>query len=663
MRFLKPYFLTVVLLLLFKPAYAEPLIVKYAEREVDLAPYYFAFPYNIKAISKKNRKIYYTKAEPKGGSYLYVQPWDGDGVFDINTEDAKQVSDVNIDGINFWGREYNKVLDALIVMADEEKREDLNLWLFSEKNSKAVKLTDADLVNSFAQSADHRTVVYISRYGLSDNHEKCLELLTIADNGTISTRKLFCDSDHKIPAKLSSWASLRIDDKYIIFAALRGGSRNNQWIYRYDRLSGDIIRLVGSGGIVATLADENKFLHKLHRTVRLYDIVSGSDIGLHGFKNSLRIVPHNFSIGAMEFGEQTYLYAITKGVSEATFEVFRLLKNKLVKTDGFVISMNAEFVHAEDGTVFIYKESTNTIIDYERIDIDQAGHIQRSDFIKGLTQLNDQLAQCKASHVTYKSVDHIGGFEIKHDIDAILYEPRNPIAVEDRLYVIEAFYGGRNSFSREFHSFCQVGITTLSPVVRGDNRFGSAFENSNNAIKADAPIRDVIAGARYLQSKYEMVDSRRIGTMGYSHGGWAAVRALSYPGPEHFEFGFAIAGAGAYDISQVVDDVPEGKTNIRGWFDREFGNLDTRREHLSYLSATSHMNNIKAPIFLYHGRNDERITVLHSISFAEKLRIANKDHELLIVEGQGHSIQGARNWHEIYGAMFKFLERVNADLK
>ena len=145
--------------------------------------------------------------------------------------------------------------------------------------------------------------------------------------------------------------------------------------------------------------------------------------------------------------------------------------------------------------------------------------------------------------------------------------------------------------------------------------------------------------------------------MGYSHGGWAAVRALSYPGPEHFEFGFAIAGAGVYDISQVVDELPEGKTNIRAWFEEEFGNLKTRREYLSYLSATSHMNNIKAPIFLFHGRNDERITVLHSISFAEKLRIANKDHELVIIEGQGHAMQGARSWHEIYGAMFKFLER------
>ena len=662
MRFFSLTFF-VVMLTPLDHVQADSLIIKYGDREVNLSSYYFAFLYEVQAISIANEKIYYTKREVDGGSYLHVQQWDGDGLFDINAENAKQLSDVNIERINFWNHEYNQILDALIVMADEEKRENLNLWLFSEQNPKAVKLTDADFIYSFAQSADHRTVVYISRYGLSDNHDKCLELLTIADNGTTSTQKLFCDSDHKMPAKLSSWEPLRIDDKYIIFAALRGGSSNNQWLYRYDRLSGDVIRLVGSGGIVAILADGNQFLHKLSRGILLYDIESGSDIGLHLFKNNLTIVPHNFSVGAMEIGEQTYVYAITNGVSETTFEIFRLVENQLVKTDGFVMNMNAEFVHAEDGTIILSKESTNTIIDYEKIDVDQAGRIQRNDFIKGLTQLTDQLTTCKVSLVTYKSVDHIGDFEISYDIEAYLYEPSNPIAADDRLYVIEAFYGGQNSFRPEFHGFCQVGITTLSPVVRGDGRFGSAFENSNNGIKADAPIRDVIAGARYLQSKYEFADSRRIGTMGYSHGGWAAVRALSYPGPEHFEFGFALAGAGVYDLLQIAVGAPEGQTNIRGWFKREFGGLDAGREYLSYLSATSHMDRINAPIFLFHGRNDERITVFHSISFAEQLKAAEKTRELLIIENQGHAMSGAQNRHQVLGAMFTFLEAVNAGLQ
>lgn len=148
MRFFSLTFF-VVMLTPLDHVQADSLIIKYGDREVNLSSYYFAFLYEVQAISIANEKIYYTKREVDGGSYLHVQQWDGNGQFDINTKAAKQVTDVDIDGIDFWDRKYNKVLDALIVRADEEKREDFNLWLFSERNPQAVKLTDADYIYSF----------------------------------------------------------------------------------------------------------------------------------------------------------------------------------------------------------------------------------------------------------------------------------------------------------------------------------------------------------------------------------------------------------------------------------------------------------------------------------------------------------------------------------
>ena len=644
----------------FQSAQAEPLIIKYGDREVDLAPYYFAFPYNFREVSIESGKIYYTKDDPDGGSYLYVQPWNASELFDFKVETAKHVTGVDIEGINFWGRRYNKVLDALIVEADEAKREDINLWLFSEQNSDAIKLTDVDYIYDFAQSPDHHTIAYTSRYGASDDQEGCLELLTITDGDRTSTEKLFCDSDNKIPAKLNWWAPLRIDDKNIIFTALANGERRSKILYRYDRLAEEVTKIASSSdgswlGVINTWEDEAQVLYALDKQLFLHDIASGSNVKLHEFENSFRIV-------TSEIGDRKYLQATTKDVSKTTYEVFALENNSLVKTDGFVIDMNVGFEHAENDIVILYKASADTFVDFEKIEIDLSGRILRSAIIKGLEELNNRLTQCEVSLVTYSYVDTYGGVETHLDVDAYLYEPRTPIAAEDSLYVIEAFYGGGNWFSRGYHSMCKVGITVLSPVVRGDSRFGSEFETLNDGINADAPIRDVIAGARYLQSKFSLTDSNRIGTMGFSHGGWAAVRALSFPGPEHYEFGFALAGAGIYDVLQMADGTPEGQTNIRGWFDKEFGDLDTAREQLAYLSATSHMDRIKAPIFLYHGRNDERITVLHSMSFAERLHDAKKDHELVIIEDQGHSIRGAKNWHQIYGAMFKFLENVNAGL-
>lgn len=82
---------------------------------------------------------------------------------------AEQVTDIDIERINFWDHSYNKVLDALIVRAEDANREDINLWAFSERSQTAVKLTDADHIYSFAQSSDHRSVAYTSHVGFGSH--------------------------------------------------------------------------------------------------------------------------------------------------------------------------------------------------------------------------------------------------------------------------------------------------------------------------------------------------------------------------------------------------------------------------------------------------------------------------------------------------------------
>ena len=91
--------------------------------------------------------------------------------------------------------------------------------------------------------------------------------------------------------------------------------------------------------------------------------------------------------------------------------------------------------------------------------------------------------------------------------------------------------------------------------------------------------------------------------------------------------------------------------------------MTSQRDHLANISPGRHTNRISVPIFLYHGRNDERITVRHSISFAKKLELANLKYKFEIIEEQGHGISGAKNWHQLYSAMFTFLDDVNKDLK
>lgn len=643
------------------PLEASELPLKFGGRQVDLAPYYFEFPYSIKAISLKNEKIYYSKDTPAGGSRLFVQTWDPSKLFKIDSENASPVTGINLGKINFWRRAYNEALDGLVVAADEDKGERTNLWLFSDRTSKPVKLTNADYIYNFTQSEDGRTIAYLTRYGSSDHSEGCLEILNIGDNREVTTRKLLCDSENRIQAKLNWWAGLRFDEQGIVFTALADGDRKKQELYHYSMATGAASMIVSGHGsswmsVLSEWREPHRFLFVRDQDLFVHDLASGRETHLRKFKNSVS------GSGTLTNAGRQFFYIVTRDIADSTFELFYLDGDELHTTAKFESPTKLSVLDTDADLLILFKQSAGTLLDFETVRIDEAGAIERSQMIAGIAGINDRLANCNVSPVKYSYLDEGLDAPDKRDVDAYLYEPRDEIAPDKRLFVIEAFYGGKNRFTRGFHSLCKVGITTLSPVVRGDNRFGAKFEQSNDGENADAPIRDVLAGARYLQSKFALADGRRIGTFGYSHGGWAAVRSVSYPGKGAFGFGFALAGAGYFDFLQIADEHPDGQTNIRGWIEKEFGNMNSQRDHLSRISPSAHVDRIQVPVFLFHGRNDERISVRHSISFAKKLEQSGVPHRLVIVEAQGHSITGAKNWHQIYGAMFEFLDTVNEGL-
>ena len=48
------------------------------------------------------------------------------------------------------------------------------------------------------------------------------------------------------------------------------------------------------------------------------------------------------------------------------------------------------------------------------------------------------------------------------------------------------------------------------------------------------------------------------------------------------------------------------------------------------------MDDINVPLLLFHGRQDACVPVSHATAFADSLRRAGKDHELVIYEDEGH---------------------------
>ncbi len=123
--------------------------------------------------------------------------------------------------------------------------------------------------------------------------------------------------------------------------------------------------------------------------------------------------------------------------------------------------------------------------------------------------------------------------------------------------MITSFYGGGNYFDVRQQIYCEAGISWLSPAVRGSAGFGKEFGALNDGDLGGNEIIDLFYGARYLEGKLGL-DPAQIGVTGGSHGGYATMRALTFPAAtngrnESYDFGFGMNHAGFSSIVTFYD--------------------------------------------------------------------------------------------------------------
>lgn len=634
---------------------ANPFILTYQGRSIDSAPYSFAFPYRLEHVTIEHQKMYFSRHVEGEGKHLYVTDWDPSVPISLDSQTATKVTDTNLDAINFWRRHLNTRLGGLIAEADDDKAERINLWLFADGADAPRRLTDVDYIYEFTQSEDHSTIYYTARYGSSDAAKGCLEELRIQEDGSTRSRQLICDDDPSMPARINWWTKLRADAERVVFPALKDGDRNKQELYAYNFSDGSVSLMFEGHGkawldIWQGWGDETQALFSADNDLYRYDFEANEAILLRRFDRALS----GFQPAGK--GAASEIMVTTETPFETKLEVFAVEPDGLTPLSKIKLNEDIWLADGHGGQVMIGKFSPETYAAFEMFTVSPDGSFTSQDAVDGLTEINDQLSQCDVERVQITHEDTSAQSPGIFTLDAFLYRPRDLLPIVDQKFIITAFYGGDNEFSSYHHLWCALGLTTVSPAVRGDWRYGTKFANGNDREKADAPIRDTLAVARYLMERFDIPDSRQIGTTGYSQGGWASVRALSYPGPERLELGFAIAGGGLFDLPALLEPGETGETNVRGSIEKEFGTAD-QEALLRFLSPNQHLDRITAPVFLYHAERDTRVSPNQSYSFAEQLTEAGKPHELMIIPDQGHSIRGPKIWAGIRQRLLDFIAR------
>jgi dipeptidyl aminopeptidase/acylaminoacyl peptidase len=268
------------------------------------------------------------------------------------------------------------------------------------------------------------------------------------------------------------------------------------------------------------------------------------------------------------------------------------------------------------------------------------------------------IQQCDVERVAFPTFDIDPATGENRMLHAFLMTPKRPrenSALD--LAVITSFYGGGNSFSRTQQVFCEAGIAWLSPSVRGSSGFGKAFMALNDRDLGGDEIIDLFYAARFLENKLGLSPSQ-IGVAGGSHGGYATMRALTFPPStndrgEDYDFGFGMSHAGFSSIVTFYD-----ATNIPDWIILEAGDPATERDKLEARSPINHVGRLDSPLLLTHGENDSRVGVSESRQFAARAEELGKPVTYVEFEGQGHGITGLRNNVRYFQTRFDFLKRV-----
>ena len=129
--------------------------------------------------------------------------------------------------------------------------------------------------------------------------------------------------------------------------------------------------------------------------------------------------------------------------------------------------------------------------------------------------------------------------------------------------MVESFYGGENQYSTEIQMYNKAGIYVLSPAPRGSDGFGYQFAAMNDGDLGGNEIIDIIKCAQYVSDKLG-IPAQRVGCFGMSHGGYATMRLMTFPGEVNghqarFPFGFGVETAGFCDIlyQQEHTNIPD----------------------------------------------------------------------------------------------------------
>lgn len=193
--------------------------------------------------------------------------------------------------------------------------------------------------------------------------------------------------------------------------------------------------------------------------------------------------------------------------------------------------------------------------------------------------------------------------------------------------------------------FAARGFAVLQPNFRGSTGYGDAWYKQNGFRSWPIAIGDVLDAGRWLVAQ-GMADPGKLGIVGWSYGGYAALQA-------------AVTDSGVFKAVVAiapVTDLNELRNEARDWSDYDvvsqfIGNGPQVRAG----SPAQNASKIKVPVLLFHGALDRNVPIAQSEQMAKSLEKAGVPHELVTWDDLDHSLEDSSARTEMLRKSDEFL--------
>ncbi len=240
------------------------------------------------------------------------------------------------------------------------------------------------------------------------------------------------------------------------------------------------------------------------------------------------------------------------------------------------------------------------------------------------------------------------------EIPAFVTLPPNVASLEEarRLPFIIHPHGGPTArdFSRFDYwtaYFASRGYGVLQMNFRGSAGYGEAFRAAGDREWGQAMQDDITDGANWLIEQ-GYADPDRIAIVGASYGGYAALMGAAKT-PDLYQC--AVSFAGVSDLPALLR-YAEGFIDGR-FYNRHIGQLWRDSSTLRDVSPTRLADDVKVPVLLVHGEDDQVVPIDQSRRMARAL--PRNLHELVILEGGDHYLSNGANRLQFFQEMDAFL--------